>query len=536
MWNYGFESRFPQRPKPIPRLKLTNLDHRYLPGRALVFSVLGHFLATGCLVLVSILSPPGPPGIPVRVTMIDLRDPNYRLYLPVLLDEALPANSDRDKDVQQTPSPEPASASVSSSSAFRYPGPQPIVSDLPNPTNRIQTILQPQLTSPRVLPPPIALPNMVQMPKPEPREPLTAPQLAPPVPKQPFKGVDALANTTPVLPTSPVYSLIPRDLVQNIPDLPAPPAPNPETDTATLNGNSLQRPPTPAMPENTALADSKPGDPLLVVSPIPAPPSDVVKVPEGESRGRFVISPEPNTREEKDDDHARLSTASGATAPDGKDGPANTGVSPSSNSGTSSTLSSGAVGKPKSAFPGITILPSGAGPSTVSVRGNPVPLQTSYGMTIVSTESSGGGLPQFGVFANEQIYTVYLDMRRTPSEIAPSWTLEYAVLKRPDGSERPASDPSRTYQGLVPPFPVAKELPIWPPELIDKYPKRRLIVYAVINKEGKMEQLAIKESPDPLLDEPVLTALRKWSFRAAQSGGENVAVKALFGIPVASAR
>ena len=46
---------------------------------------------------------------------------------------------------------------------------------------------------------------------------------------------------------------------------------------------------------------------------------------------------------------------------------------------------------------------------------------------MVSTESSGGGLPYFGVFANEQIRTVYLDMRQTEDDETPLWTVEFAV-------------------------------------------------------------------------------------------------------------
>jgi hypothetical protein len=62
-----------------------------------------------------------------------------------------------------------------------------------------------------------------------------------------------------------------------------------------------------------------------------------------------------------------------------------------------------------------------------------------------------------------------------------------------------------------------------------------VIAYAVINTEGKMEHAAVKDSPDPLLSERVLAALRNWTFKPAQVDGQNVAAKALFGIPVWSA-
>jgi hypothetical protein len=59
-----------------------------------------------------------------------------------------------------------------------------------------------------------------------------------------------------------------------------------------------------------------------------------------------------------------------------------------------------------------------------------------------------------------------------------------------------------------------------------------VIVYGIINTEGKLEQMAVKDSPDARLNEPVINALGKWVFRPAQRDGESVPAKALFGIPV----
>ena len=71
-----------------------------------------------------------------------------------------------------------------------------------------------------------------------------------------------------------------------------------------------------------------------------------------------------------------------------------------------------------------------------------------------------------------------------------------------------------------------------PPELVRSYPGRMVIVYAIINIEGKMEQMVVKDSPDSRLNEPVLNALSKFVFRPAQRDGETVPAKALLGIPV----
>jgi TonB family protein len=145
------------------------------------------------------------------------------------------------------------------------------------------------------------------------------------------------------------------------------------------------------------------------------------------------------------------------------------------------------------------------------------------------------------VFTNEQIYTAYLDMKWASGGVAPSWTFEYAIIQKPAAPAN-ASNPARKnevqlptekQQGLVLPFPMAKEQPVLPAEIVRKYLRRLVIVYAVLNTDGKMEQMVVKQSPDAQLNESVLTALSKWSFRPAQFNGENVAVKVLLGFPLA---
>lgn len=162
-------------------------------------------------------------------------------------------------------------------------------------------------------------------------------------------------------------------------------------------------------------------------------------------------------------------------------------------------------------------------------------------MTIVSTSSSGGGLADFGVFRNERVYTVYLDMRQTLEDPAPSWTLQYAVLRgadpAPGASGSPitiqqGASPNGGGQGLVPPFPLAKEQPNLPLELVQRYQHRQVVVSAIINKEGKFEQVVVKQSPNAQLNGPLLEALGKWVFRPAEVNGETVSVKALLGIPI----
>jgi hypothetical protein len=69
-------------------------------------------------------------------------------------------------------------------------------------------------------------------------------------------------------------------------------------------------------------------------------------------------------------------------------------------------------------------------------------------------------------------------------------------------------------------------------ELVQKYAQKLVIVYGVINVEGKLEQLVVKETPDPKLNAPVLGALAKWVFRPAELDGQPARSKVLLGVAV----
>jgi Gram-negative bacterial TonB protein C-terminal len=544
----------------VPVLTSTNVDQRYLPGRGILWSLLVHSIVIYGLLFISVsadfMEPPRPR---VRVTMIDLKDPNYRLYLPVLMGADPPAATQANAGPRVSDIKPGAS---NPTKGLSYPGPQPIVSDFPNPTNRIQTILQPALEDPPVLPPPLTLPNIVQLPEVVPASALPTPKLVdafklpdlqpptPPIQEAKLKAIELPAEVAPP-PIGLKKVVLPVSGPQDIPDI-APPK------SAASKTGAVSVPQTPSARNQPDIADAattKPVEPLLTLSPMPAPAADTAKIPAGEARGRFTISPDPNLTEADKEpgtktDPAlstpgtRAGTGNGSASAGNSETAAGSGPKKDKDSGNSGagansiregtesrSAASPVNGKSKSGFPGITILNSGAGANAISAKGAE-PLQTSYGVMIVSTESSGGGLPQFGVFSNEQVFTVFVDMRRTISDLAPSWTFEYAVLKGIGSQSNVAVLPKGNQQGLVLPFPLVKEQPTFPPELALKYIRRRIIVYAVINMEGKMEQMVVKESPDPLLNQPLLSALTKWSFRPAQVNGENVAVKALVGIPV----
>jgi len=323
---------------------------------------------------------------------------------------------------------------------------------------------------------------------------------------------------------------------------------------------------------------------LVALTPMPAQLDQKLEIPFGEARGRFAISPEPNadTVETKPGSKvetpavtpsigpstsslpgneasgnttvvtlAPMGTNSGGSKNDSSSGieanpgtasgsGAAAGVGAGSSIGTGSG-SGGGAGPGKGAFSGITIIggakpssgtPTSSASSVRILKSAPKPVQSSYGLTVVSTENSGGGLPPYGVFSNERIYTVFLDMRESQTDAAPKWTLEFAVIQGKTAQEQTGKNAGQNQQGLVLPYPMVKVRPVLPLELVRKYLKRLMIVYAVINVGGTMEQISVKDSPDPLLNESVIGALSQWAFRPASLSGESVAVKVLLGIPL----
>lgn len=370
------------------------------------------------------------------------------------------------------------------------------------------------------------------------------------------------------------------------------PSPKPIKVTAEKRAEKAEKevsPPSPAQVARMQL-HGKAKEPILSLSPMPIPGGPDTKIPNGEARGKFAIAPSgtlnPNSlnpgkpkgppsvnpgtgQENSNAPNAATETTANAGHGEGHNATPGSGSSRTANetgtgaagvpNGTNNPLAAGlggdgtgkgrgtegkgagksgngrgsgtgsgaGSGSGQGSFPGITIQ-GGENSTTAEKNDGPgftIDPQPAYGMTVVSTAASGGGLEDFGVFADQRIFTVYIPMKRTPEEDDPTWTLQYGLLIENSMS-------TSTDQQVLAPAPVMREWPQVPAALQKKYSQRQVVIYAVVDKEGKVSQVSVKKTPDPRVSDPIAQALAKWVFRPAQVDGQPMAVKILIGIPL----
>ncbi len=579
-----------------------NVSRRWLPRRGLLFSLLVHEIA---IVGLMFIPPPSGPRSRVwrekqwEITMI----PKDVLYLPQL-GGGTKGGSAAKTGGEASPQPKNPAPAVGAR-GVTYEGKQQIVSNPPNPTNHIQTILQPDLPNPPTLKAFVPLPNIViiaqALPLPPPPRSVTPPPPLPPSPVVPPRPaaqpvetpaatvkppapivrvpevtleapqpVEAPHLTLPVTPPAITSPILPQAPAPSAPAPSVPPKQAPETKPAP------PRPPHQVLP----VGASRNAHNLLVLSPVSAPPGASPQIPQGEARGQFTISPQANP----DRSLAAVGSAAGTntagalsvgSSPGAAagNGPANVtggpgasgqgggnggvdegkggsdiggrghggggsgggvglGNGPGAGHGTEAGHGTGAgegAGAGPGPFAGMTIQ-GGEGPTgaiTIPAPSKPpaeVQEGASYDLTIISTGNSGGGVGDFGVFHDEAVFTVYVIPATAADDPASPWPLQYAVLDAAGVA----------LQDLLPPCPVKKQAPVWPADLLTRYSGQEIVVYAIIDAEGKMQHLKALQSPNARLSEALLAVLGQWLFRPASMNGKPVAVKAVLGVPISS--
>jgi hypothetical protein len=318
---------------------------------------------------------------------------------------------------------------------------------------------------------------------------------------------------------------------------------------------------------------------LLVLNAIPPSPDTIAKIPLGEARSLFAVAPGETTviadpaagtkgggtskgsgngvPSDNPSGDAIADAASGGGRVLGSGG-SGTGAGSKYGSGNGSGVNAeaGRAGTGRGAAVGAgagtgssTALGSGGGAGNspggggfpgISIRGGSYGngggihtnvisrRQTSYAMTITSTASSGGGLPDYGVFQNQKVYTVYLDMRSSDDDsMTPAWILQYAPLQ--------PSDPSaiRIVGVPTPPYATLKQVPELNGELAAGCAYKLIVVSGVLNVNGRLEQISVKKTPDPRINAVIADALANWMFQPSQIQGNPVALKVMLGIRLA---
>jgi hypothetical protein len=533
------------------------IGYGYRPGRSSAFSAVCHLVVvlliafSTRLAYVHAAEVVHPRLEPMRV------DP---LYLPVLGGGS--EGDGAEGGGSGTPTEASSGLRARSHRGFAYPGPQPLVSAPPMAKLGIQTILRPNLENPPILHQNFPLPNLAIA--------------APPPSRVPTKPVMKVENGRMAIrpverPVAAPKLKLPTAWNSSLPQLASAEPVMPQTPSLPI--------PAPA-PTSDVPVSSREKQGLLVLNAVPPPPDVVARVPLGEARSLFAVAPaqftviaEPSAgtshggSSEKasgngtpsdnpsGDAIADLASGGGAEPGGGSSGRGSgsnygsgrgSGVNPVSigsstgrgsasgagtGGGTTTALGSGggAGNFPGGgAFPGISIRGGNYGNGSLGVHTIIPRSQTSYSMTITSTASSGGGLSDYGVFHNQKVYTVYLDMRSGDEDAALSWTLQYALLQPTDPSE------IRIIGVPAPPYATLKQVPELTPDLAATCAKKLIVVSGILNTNGKLEQISVKKSPDPRVNTLVTDALANWLFQPSQIQGNPVALKILLGIRLAS--
>ena len=135
------------------------LSDRYVPVRGLVYSVLTHEITLFGLMFLSMFSILERARLADQARSIELSQLREVIFLPVLGSGAPAAGASED---DATTGDEDTAEAAQPTEGLSYPGPQPMVSEFPAPTNEIQTVLRPALDNPPTVEPIPSLPNLVQ--------------------------------------------------------------------------------------------------------------------------------------------------------------------------------------------------------------------------------------------------------------------------------------------------------------------------------------------------------------------------------------
>jgi TonB family protein len=136
-----------------------------------------------------------------------------------------------------------------------------------------------------------------------------------------------------------------------------------------------------------------------------------------------------------------------------------------------------------------------------------------------------GAKPE-AVFAYKRVYTMNVNMPNLNSSTG-SWILNFSELHNDSENTRHA----RQSAELSGPVPVQKVDPKYPPTLISERVTGEVVLYAVIRRDGSVDNIQLVRGLDQQLDANAIRALRQWRFRPGAKEGAPVELEAIVHIP-----
>ena len=245
---------------------------------------------------------------------------------------------------------------------------------------------------------------------------------------------------------------------------------------------------------------------LIALSATPAPPAPQVSVPEGNLAARISISPE---------------GGKGAASVGGKTGAA---VSGNGGSGSGSAgAEGGAGGSGTGNLPAAILVTSPApragngglsGSRPLNLGLNQAmkydqPAEVHRGPTDISHLDPS--IPPEKILSGKEVYTSHINLPNLTSQTG-SWIMDFAELDETYGP--------KVHKDLVAcPQPVATADPKYPPEMIKAHVRGRIVLYAIVRKDGSVDSIQVVRGLDPQLDRNAIVALAQWKFRPGTHAG-----------------
>ena len=79
-----------------------------------------------------------------------------------------------------------------------------------------------------------------------------------------------------------------------------------------------------------------------------------------------------------------------------------------------------------------------------------------------------------------------------------------------------------TEEGSVPPKLISIVVPEYPDEVLMEEVKDLVLVKVIVGANGNVQKIGVLESPEPLINNAVITAVKKWKFEPALTKGKPV--------------